>query len=151
MEDDNIQKELAGINEQLAEIRKEIMYSVAPKFLEISVEVNDLAELAIDYWRLENRMNKVLDTLKGSQKENLENSLSRVKRYLEKNDIEIVDHTNQEYDEGQNLEILAVEEDAKIEKPIVKETKEPTILHKGQIIHIGKVILVNNKGMDSDE
>lgn len=132
MEDDNIQKELAGINEQLAEIRKEIMYSVAPKFLEISVEVNDLAELAIDYWRLENRMNKVLDTLKGSQKENLENSLSRVKRYLEKNDIEIVDHTNQEYDEGQNLEILAVEEDAKIEKPIVKETKSLLYCIKGR-------------------
>lgn len=151
MENSDIKEELVSIKDELADIRKEILYSVAPKFLEISVEVNDLAELAIDYWRLENRMNKILDTLKGSQKENLENSISRIKRYLEKNDIEIVDHTNQKYDEGQNLEILMVEEDPKIKEPIVKETKEPTILHKGQIIHIGKVILVNNKGIDSDE
>ena len=151
MGDNDIKGELEAIKEEIAELRQEIMYAVAPKFLEISVEVNDLAELAIDYWRLENKINKVLNTIKGTNKEGLENSLGRIKRYLEKNDIEIVDHTNQKYDEGLNLEILTVEEDPKVTGPIVKETKEPTILHKGQIVHIGKVVLISNKGMDSDE
>ena len=123
MEDNNIQKEIASINEQLADIRKEIMYSVAPKFLELSVEVNDLVELAIDYWRLEHRLGKMFASMEKNQKENLESSLQRIKRYLDKNDVEIIDHTNQKYDEGQNLEILAVEHDPKAKENTIKETK----------------------------
>jgi hypothetical protein len=87
--------------------------------------------------------------------EKTQNSINKLKRYLEKNDIEIIDHTNQKYTEGENLEILAVEEDAKLEYPIIKETKEPTILYKGQVVRKGKIILLTKKGKetksDSDE
>lgn len=151
MEEDNTQKEIAGINEQLSEIRKEIMYSVAPKFLELSVEVNDLVELAIDYWRLEHRLGKALVSMDKAQKESLESSLQRIKRYLEKNDIEIIDHTNQKYDEGQNLEILAVEHDPKAKENTIKETKEPTVLLKGQVIHIGKIIVTSREIPEVEE
>lgn len=150
MEDD-IQKELADINEQLADIRKEIIFAVAPKFLEVSTEVDDLVELAIDYWRLEHRMGKAIATLEKSSKENIESSLERIKRYLDKNDIEIIDHTNQKYDEGQNLEILAVEHDPKAREDTIKETKEPTVLLKGQVIHIGKIIVVSKKEQEDEE
>lgn len=151
MEDNNIQKEIASINEQLADIRKEIMYSVAPKFLELSVEVNDLVELAIDYWRLEHRLGKMFASMEKNQKENLESSLQRIKRYLDKNDVEIIDHTNQKYDEGQNLEILAVEHDPKAKENTIKETKEPTVLLKGQVIHIGKIIVTSREKSEVEE
>jgi hypothetical protein len=72
----------------------------------------------------------------------LNNSIQKIKRYLDKNDIEIVDHTNQKFNEGRNLDVLAVEKSLDISESIIKETKEPTILHKNQVVHKAKVIIL---------
>ena len=141
-------KSISEIQAQLAQIRKDIQFSVAPKSLELSVETDDLVELAIELWRMERRLNKAIANLPEDQKEMLNNSMQKMKRYLDKKDIEILDHTDQKYDEGQNLEILAVEKDSKAGEPMIKETKEPTILYKGQVIHIGKVIIASSKDAD---
>jgi len=133
--------ELSKIRSEILEVRKDIQYSVTPRFLEISIETNDLVELAIEFWRMEHKISRILPTLPEDQRESLNNSMNKLKRYLDKNDIEIVDHTNQKYNEGENLEILAVEKDPNVSDTIIKETKEPTILHKGEVIHIGKVIV----------
>jgi hypothetical protein len=115
----------------------------APELSDIHVQVNDLVTLAIDLWRLEQRLNRILPGLPEEQRENVSNSMQKLKRYLDKNSIEVLDHTNQKYGDSQNLEILAVEQDSSITDPIIKETKEPTILYKGQVVHIGKVILLS--------
>ena len=120
-------------------------FIIPPEFLDVSIQTSDLIELAIDMWRLERRLAKALPLLPDEQKANINNSLQKLKRYLDKYNIEILDHTNQKYDEGQNLEILAAEKDPNVKEPIIKETKEPTILYKGQVVHIGKVIIVNNE------
>lgn len=151
MDERGIKEELGDIKGTLAEIRNDIMYSVAPKFLEIAPSTDDLVELAIDLWRMERRLGKFLSGLPAEQQESLNNSMSRLKRYLEKNDIEVVDHTGEKYDEGQNLEILAVEKDAKAAKPTIKETKEPTIMYKGQVIHLGKVIIASKEDQTEEE
>ena len=72
----------------------------------------------------------------------LKNSVQKIKRYLDKNDIEIVDYTNQKFNEGRNLDILAVEKSSNILESIIKETKEPTILYKNQVVNKGKVIIL---------
>ena len=149
--DPEVASELANIKAEIQEVRKDIQFAVVPKFLKISIQTNDLVELAIDYWRLEHRMGKVFVSMEKNQKENLESSLQRIKRYLDKNDIAIIDHTNQKYDEGQNLEILAVEHDPKAEVDTIKETKEPTVLLKGQVIHIGKIIVASRKDPEAEE
>lgn len=115
-----------------------------PRLFDIQVQANDLVMLAIDLWRLEHRLNRILQGLPEDQRENVSNSMQKLKRYLDKNNIEVLDHTNQKYDDSQNLEILAVEQDSSVTDPIIKETKEPTILYKGQVVHIGKVILLSN-------
>ncbi len=150
-DDSEIAAALANIKVGIQEVRKDIQFAVAPKFLELSIQTNDLVELAIDYWRFEHKMRKALEKIEGSHKESLENSLERIKRYLDKNDIEIIDHTNQEFDQGQNLEILAVEHDPKVKVDTIKETREPTILLKGQVIHIGKVIVATKKEVDETD
>ena len=137
------QKSLSDIQLQISKIREDIQYAVVPKFLEISSETNDLVELAIELWRMEQRIRRVSPALSESQKESLNNSLQKLKRFLDKNDIEIVDHTDQKYDSGQNLEILAVEKDSAVPEATIKETKEPTILYRGQVIHVGKVIVAS--------
>ncbi len=62
----------------------------------------------------------------------------------EKYDIEIRDYTNQKFNEGLNLDILSVEKDPAIAEPMVKETVEPTILCKGQVVKKAKIILLSN-------
>lgn len=143
-----IMEKMDNIQSQIQSLRKDIQFSITPKFLEISTQANDLVEFAIELWRMERRLNKAMSNLPEDQKEMLNNSMQKMKRYLDRNDIEILDHTNQKYDEGQNLEILAVENDPNAKEPTIKETKEPTILYKGQVIHIGKVIIVSNKDIE---
>lgn len=132
---------LTEIRSQISEVRKDIESVVAPKFFNVSVQTNDLVEHAIELWRLENRLSKVVANMPENQREILTNSIKKLMRYLEKNDIEVVDHTNQKFNEGRNLDILAVEQDEKLSEPMIKETKEPTILFKGKVIRKGKVII----------
>jgi len=151
MEDlEKINKSLSEIHSQVSEVRKDIQSVIAPKFLNVSFQLNDLIEHAIELWRLQNRMNKVLENIPENQREILSNSIKKLMRYLEKNDIEIVDYTNQKFNEGRNLEIIAVEKDENISGPIIKETKEPTILFKGQIIRKGKVIVLEKEKKNTD-
>jgi len=142
---EGIMSELSAISSKISETQKDIHEVVAPKFLNISIQVKDLVELSIEIWRLENRLNKVLINLEENQRESITNSIQKLKRYLEKNDIELVDYTNQKFNEGRNLDILAVEENNSVIEPIIKETKEPTILCKGQVVNRGKVIILSNK------
>ena len=140
-----IMKKMSDIQLQISGIHKDLERSIAPQFLDVSIQTNDLIELAIELWRMERKINKLLSALPEDQRETLDNSLQKLKRYLSKNDIEVMDHTNQKYDDGQNLEILAVEKDPGVLEPVIKETIEPTILYKGQVVHIGKVIIVNKE------
>jgi len=141
-ESEKINETLTEISSQISEIRTDIQLIVTPKFFNVSIQTNDLVEHAIELWRLENRLSKVLGNIPENQREIFTNSIKKLFRYLEKNDIEIVDYTNKKFNEGINLDILAVEQDEKISEPIIKETKEPTILFKGQVIKKGKVIIL---------
>jgi hypothetical protein len=133
---------------EMSNIRKDIQSIVAPKFLDISVQLKDLIELAVEIWRLENRTNKILLTLPENQKEAFSNSIQKLKRYLDKNDIEVIDHTNQKFNEGRNLDILAVEKDPNATESLIKETKEPTVMFKGQVVRKGKVIILAKENID---
>jgi hypothetical protein len=41
-----------------------------------------------------------------------------------------------------NLDVLAVEKDSNIKQSIIKETHEPAITHKGQLLRKAKVIIL---------
>jgi len=139
---DQIIKETSEIRLQISETRKDIQSAVTPKFIEMSSQVKDLVELSIEIWRLENRINKINSNLEENQKEGINNSIQKIKRYLDKNDIELIDHTNHKFNEGRNLDILAVEKDSNLPEAIVKETKEPTVMYKGQVVRKGKVVVI---------
>lgn len=125
-------------------IKEDIKYSVAPKFVELSVGVTDLVELAIEVWRIEQRLTKSAPSLPENQRKGLDSSVNKLKRYIEKYDIEVVDYTNQKFNDGLNLDVLSVEKDQSVTVPTVKETIEPTILVKGQVVKKAKIILLSN-------
>lgn len=125
-------------------LREELKFSVQPKFIEMSLSVESLVELAVEVWRIEQRIVKVSSSLPEAQRKGVETSVQKLKRYLGKYDLEIRDYTNQKFNEGLNLDVLSVEKDPSITEPIVKETVEPTILCKGQVVKKAKIILLSN-------
>lgn len=125
-------------------ISEDIKYSVSPKFVELSLGVNDLVDLAVEVWRMEQRVAKSASSLPENQLKGLENSIQKLRRYLEKYDIQIVDYKDTKYNDGLNLDILSVEKDLTLLEPMVKETVEPTIMCKGQVVRKAKIILITN-------
>lgn len=151
--DDFKERLLTDVSEILVQIsntRKDIESAVTPKFLEVSPQLKDLIELSVEIWRMENRINKNSD-IPESQKEIILNSIQKLKRYLIKNDIEVLDYTDKKFNEGRNLEILAVEKDPSIKEALIKETKEPTVMCKGQVVRKGKVIILTNENNPATE
>jgi len=131
-------------DELYRKISEEIKYAVAPKSINLNASVAELIELATEVWRIEQRLAKVADILPENQRKGLENSVHKFKRYISNYDIEIVDYTNQKFNDGLNLDVLSIEKDQNVTTPIVKETVEPTILVKGQVVKKAKIILLSN-------
>lgn len=132
-------------NEFYTKIKEDIKFSVTPKFMELSAGVNDFIDLAIEIWRMDQRITESHSSLAENHSKGLDNSIQRLKRYIAKYDIEIVDYTNQKFNDGWNLEILSVEKDPSLDTPMVKKTVEPTIIYKGQVVRKAKIILLTNE------
>lgn len=130
--------------ELFLKVKEEIKSAVAPKFVTVAIEANEITDLAVEIWRIEQRIAKFVSSLPENQFRGLENSIQKMKRYLEKYDIEVVDYKNTKYNDGLNLDILSVEKDLTLPESIVKETVEPTIMIKGQVVRKAKVILLSN-------
>lgn len=125
-------------------LKEDIKFSVAPKFIDVSPATNDLTELAIEVWRIEQRINRALPSLPENQQISLTNSIQKIKRFLNRCDIEIIEYTNQKFNDGLNLDVLSIEKAPSQLEPIVKETIEPTIMCKGQVIRKAKIIVLSN-------
>ena len=136
---------LVKIKESQLMLTREIRNSVEEKFIKIAPETESIFDFAIELWRLEKKLARFIGGLPEDQKKAVENSIAKLSRLLEKSDVEIRDYTNQKYNEGMNVEIISSEKDANISHSIVKETIEPAVLHKGQIIKKAKVIILKNE------
>lgn len=119
----------------------QIKQSVIPRSLTITPQTQDIADMAIELWRLEKRLAKTQDKLSGDENKALRNSIDKIRRFVQKNDIEVTDYTGQKYNEGMNLDILSSEKDPELKQSVIFETHEPAIIHKGIVIRKAKVII----------
>lgn len=126
------------------EVQQEFRYSLQPRLVQIAPSTVDLIDLAVEVWRVSVRIEKVAPEIQEVQRKGIETSLQKLKRHLDRYDLEVVDYTGQKYNEGLNLDVLNVEKDASVTVPTVKETVEPTVLHKGQVVKKAKIILLSN-------
>ncbi len=123
-------------------LHKHISDAVQSKFIEITPSAQSMVEAAIEIWRLEKRIAKVSGDLSEDQNKAFENSMTKLKRFLEKNDITVTDYTDQKYNEGLNLDVLNIEKDDNVTESIIKETHEPAVFHKGQLVKKAKVVVL---------
>jgi len=113
-------------------------------FVDLSPKSADVVDLAVEVWRINNRVMKAGSGLTDIQKRGLESSLQKFTKFLDRYSIEIVDHTGEKYNEGMNVDVLSFEKDENIKTPIIKETIEPSIICKGHVVKRGKIIVANN-------
>jgi len=118
-----------------------IKQSVVPKFLEILPPTNEIADLAIELWRLDKRLVKAEEKLSDDENKALHNSVGKIRRFVHRSDIEVTDYTGQAFNEGMNLDILSSEKDSELKQSIIYETHEPAVTHKGILIRKAKVII----------
>jgi len=133
-----------NIEKNFAKIREEIRFSVQP-MADIPQGVEEIADLAGEVWKIEQRLAKISDDIPETHRRGMENSVQRLRRYLEKFDVETQDYTGQKYNDGLNLDVLQVEHDPTVTLPIIKETKEPTIICRGRVVKKAKVIIATNQ------
>lgn len=136
-----IKKLAESLNTTHKSLTDEIKNSVQTKFIDVSPSTQSLVELGIEIWRLEKKLEKASQELSDDQKTSLQNSLMKLRRHLEKNDIEVRDYTDQKYNDGMNLEILSSEKHPNLSHSVVGITDTPAIMHKGQIIKRAKVVI----------
>lgn len=113
-------------------------------FIDLSPKSSDLVELAIEIWRVKNRLIKASPDLQEIHKRGLESSIQKMQKFLDRFSIEIIDHTNQKYNEGLSVDVLSFEIDPNIKIPVIKETIEPTIICNGNVVKKGKVVVIKN-------
>lgn len=130
------------LTKRLLFLHKHISDSVQSNFIDISPTTQSLIEAAIEIWRLEKRISKVSKDLTEDQNKAFENSVSKLNRFLDKNDITFADYTDQKYNEGLNLDVLSIEKDKDTAESIIKETHEPAVFLKGQLIKKAKVVVL---------
>lgn len=124
-------------------VSEQIKFAVTPKYIDFSANVKDLITLSIDIWKINKRINSIIPDLKENLQAGLHTSLQKMQKYLSRNDIEILDHEGQNFNDGLNLEILSIEKSPSLVTSIVKETIEPSIIYKGNVVHKAKIILLS--------
>lgn len=130
------------VEQSVGLLNNQIKNSIEPKFIDVSPSTQNLVEMAVETWRLEKRIGKVSADLSDDQNKAFENSVTKFKRFLDKSDITFADYTDQKYNEGLNLDVLSIEKDSSISDSIIKETHEPAVFHRGQLIKKAKVVVL---------
>jgi ABC-type phosphate transport system auxiliary subunit len=130
------------LSKRLLFLHKHISDSVQSKFIELNPTTQSLVEAAVEVWRLEKRVKKISGDLSEDQNKAFENSMTKLKRFLDKNDITFADYTDQKYNDGLNLDVLSIDKDTTATESVIKETHEPAVFHKGQLIKNAKVVVL---------
>lgn len=98
----------------------------------------DITEIAVAAWRLE----KWLDNVNVERKMAAKSALRSIKRYLQENEIEVIDLTGAGFDVGLAVSVVNNESSETDEdKLIIREMVKPIVKEKGSVIQYGQVIL----------
>lgn len=104
-------------------------------------QTQDIVDLAIELWRMEKKLSKIQGKFTEDENKSIVSSLERLKRFVKKNNIEVIDYTGQKYNDGMNVDVLQFEKEPGIKHPIIFQTHEPAVSHLGKLYRKAKVII----------
>ena len=129
------------LNSVYQKIRREIRLVVFPEVAISTPSQKEMIDLAVNVWRIEKGLSNLEKNNEDADTKRIENSVEKIKEILKDNNIVIIDHTGEKYNDGRNLEVYDVEKDSSIENPMVVKTIEPSIMSDGCVIQKGKVVI----------
>ncbi|PAU79478.1 hypothetical protein [Halomonas salipaludis] len=101
--------------------------------------------MVLEYWRVEKICESLLTALPASefkqQAAQLRYSVRQVERMLAPLALEVVDYTHQRYEPNLPVQVINNEEVAGERDLVVTQTIEPTIVQRGEVVHLGRVIV----------
>lgn len=122
-------------------------YSASRVLLQVSGEF--WIDIAAAVWKLRQ---KITDPVTHETKEEMRPLMRYVDSIWEALStvgLDIQDHTNEPFDSGQSLEVLAFQPTPGIAKEFVSETVKPTIYLKGHRLQMGQVIVATPENAQS--
>lgn len=124
-----------------AKTERQIKRSIEPKSLDILPSAKNMIDLAVELWKLDKRMKNISGKLSDDEKKLLGNSLDRLKRFLQVNDIKTEDYEGLVYNEGMNVKVMHVEKEHNVPRSIIGETIKPAIGRKGVLVSQAEVVI----------
>lgn len=118
--------------------------------------VDLISSFAIETWRLEKRLTSIKEAIQqGSQVEldSVLDQLQRIRDIFQKEEVEIKDFINGNYNDGMSVKVLHFEEDKNLPKGVMRivETVRPTVIFKGKVISHGEVIVAKSQENNGKE
>src|SRR3712207_1595451 len=109
-----------------------------PRQLEVPLDA--LAELAVEWWRLDRRLSVEAHSPHSSHARHL---ARRLKLFLEERGLAVLDLTGQKYSPGLAVEVLDVVADATLHagSEVIDETVAPVVTWRGAVVRHGRVVV----------
>jgi hypothetical protein len=107
----------------------------------LNVGLSSLAELAVEWWRLERWAGG-----SGDSSPQARHAARRLGRFLSEHGLEVLDVTGHVYEPGLAVEVLDAFEDARLPRgsQVVDETVAPVVLYRGAVVRHGQVVIRRN-------
>ena len=107
----------------------------------LNVALSSLAELAVEWWRLERWAGGAEDSSPQAR-----HAARRLGRFLSAHGLEVLDVTGRAYEPGLAVEVLDAFDDARLPagSQVIDETVAPVVLFRGAVVRHGQVIVRRN-------
>ena len=107
----------------------------------LNVSLNALAELAVEWWRLERWAGAAEESSPQAR-----HAARRLGLFLSKHGLEVLDVTGRPYEPGLAVEVLDAFADASLPvgAQVVDETVAPVVLYRGAVVRHGQVVVRRN-------
>lgn len=127
-----------------ADLESIISGSFAAKTQDVShIDVTKVVDLAVEVWRLKNRLKKYNLKITDDQSKLIDNSFERINRFFDACEIGIKDYTGSKYIDELNIDPISFETKPGLGQPMIIETLEPQISIRDKVFKKSKVIVGN--------
>ena len=106
-----------------------------------TIDIDKVVDLAIEVWRLRNRLKKYDLPITDDQTKIIDNSFERINRFFNAYEIQIKDYTNTKYVSELNIDPISFESDQSLERPTIIDTIEPQVSIANKLYRKSKVVI----------
>ena len=124
---------------------------VADRQILLQPRVTIWADMANAIWALQQKSCDPTTAERREEFRPLARYIERLSECMNEIGLEFQSHTNQAFDSGQSLEVIAFQPTAGISREIVVETIRPTVYLKGHRVQVGQVIVATPENTSGGE